>query len=872
MDKKYNPANIESDIYNKWLEKGYFKARVNPDKPKYSIVLPPPNVTSKLHMGHAYNGTIQDALIRFKRMQGFEALFLPGKDHAAIATEAKVVAALAEEGLTKEQIGREAFFERMEEWYEKYGNIIVEQYKKMGASCDWDRLAFTLDEQRSKAVKHVFVKLFEKGYIYKGSRIINWCPSCKTSISDIEVVYKESASKIWYIKYPITGTNEFVTIATTRPETMLGDTAVAVNPSDERYKHLVGKTLTLPLVNKQIPVVADDYVAADFGTGAVKITPAHDPNDFEVGLRHNLEVIRVIDDEAKMNELAGKYQGLDRMEARKAMIEDLEKQGLLEKIEDHPNKTTHCDRCGTLIEPVISKQWFVKMEELAKPAIKVVKEGKVKFHPKRFEKSYLHWMENIQDWCISRQLWTGHRMPVYTCEDCGEVFASETEVKVCKKCGKSKVVQETDVLDTWFSSALWPFSTLGFPDKTEDLKYFYPTNVLVTAYEIINLWVARMIFTGLEFMDDIPFEDVVINGMVKDEHGRKMSKNWGNGVDPLEVIEKYGTDSMRFYLLNCASMGQDTRYKEADIISAGNFINKLWNASSFVLQNSKDIKIKDVKDVNLSLEDKWILHEYNKTVSRYIKFLDKYEFNLATEEIYDFAWNKFCDWYIEISKTALYSDSDAEKQKTVSVLMHVLKGILKLLHPIAPFVTEEIYLSLPEASESIMISKFPEFDKDLEFAADKKKFEEVMSIVRKIRNVRSELNVADNKKIKVLILPTKNGLETIGKSLDVVAKMAMANEVTLLNEELKEENVSVIVSPIAKVYLPTNGMVDATKEKERLAKLLNATEFEITRSEKMLSNKGFVANAPEKLIEAEKSKLAKNKKLKQDIEKSLQSL
>ena len=710
MQTTYNPKEFEERIYKEWEENGYFKAQPNPNKVPFTVVIPPPNITGQLHMGHALNDSIQDSIIRFKRMQGYETLWLPGTDHASIATEVKIVDALKAEGLTKEAIGREEFLVRAWAWKEKYGGRIVEQLKKLGSSCDWSRLAFTMDENLNRAVKEVFVNLYEKGLIYQGKRIINWCPVCKTALSDAEVDYTEEQSGLWHIKYQVKGEDKYVIVATTRPETMLGDVAVAVNPKDKRYQDFIGKTLLLPIVNREIPIVLDDYVELDFGTGAVKITPAHDPNDFEVGLRHNLPVIKTMNDDGTMNEEAGKYCGLDRFECRKQIVNDLKELGLLEKTEEYAHNVGHCYRCSTIVEPIISKQWFVKMEPLAKPAIDVVKKKSIKFNPERFTKIYYNWMTNIRDWCISRQLWWGHRIPAFYCDDCGEMTVSKHDITTCPKCNSKNVRQDEDVLDTWFSSALWPFSTLGYPEPTEDLKYFYPTDLLVTAYDIIFFWVARMIFSGLEHTNRIPFKDVLIHGLVRDAQGRKMSKSLGNGIDPLEIIDEYGADTLRYALLNGIAPGSDTRFSKDKIEGCRNYVNKIWNASRFVLLNLEGKKVKELSEVKLSITDKWIISRLNNTVKKVTLNMEKYEIGLACGELQEFFWNDFCDWYIELSKPYLYGADEDKKIGVLSVLTYVLKNTLKLLHPYIPFITEEIYQHIPGVNESIMISEYPRYN------------------------------------------------------------------------------------------------------------------------------------------------------------------
>lgn len=865
MEKTYEPIKFEQSIYQNWIDKGYFKASVNKDKKPFTIIMPPPNITSKLHMGHAFQQTIQDIIIRRKRMQGYEALWLPGTDHAAIATEAKVVEKLAKEGLTKEMLGREKFSEEIAKWYQEYKGKIIDQFKRMGYSCDWDRLRFTMDENNCRAVRDVFVKLYKKGYIYKGDRIVNWCPHCKTSISDAEVDFQENHSFLWHMKYKIEGTDEYIAFATTRPETMLGDTAIAVNPKDERYKHLVGKKAIVPFVNRAIPIIADHYVEMDFGTGVVKITPAHDPNDFEVGLRHNLERICVLNDDATMNENAGKFAGLDRYEARKLIVEELKEMGLLIKVEPYDNNVGHCDRCHTVIEPMISKQWFVKMEELAKPAIKVVEDGEVEFLEERYKKIYLHWMRNIRDWCISRQLWSGHRIPIFECEDCGELIVENEDPTVCPKCGSKKLKQETDTLDTWFSSALWPISTLGYPDKTPELDYFYPTDVLVTAQEIIQLWVARMIFSGLEYVGKIPFRKVLINGTVKDAHGKKMSKSLGNGVDPVEIIDKYGVDTLRFSLFNGVAVDMDCKFSEKKVELNRNFINKIWNASNFVLSKLENEEVKVIKDVNLGVSDKWILNELNELTKSVNEKFDNYDIGMAASSLYDFFWTKFCDWYIEISKVTI----NKNKEATLATLNYVLTSLLKMLHPFIPFVTERIYQELPMHDETIMLSKFPEYDKNLNFEADAKLFERIQDVVKQVRNVRAEANVPDNKRCKLYLL-TSN--ETALNYVDVIEKLAMGNNTEIITDEKSVDNAKLCMNEVLKVFVVTMDENDKEREIERLNTELKRVEGEIKRANGMLNNAGFVAKAPKNLIDAEKEKLEKYIALKAEIEKSIREM
>lgn len=868
MNKTYDPKSFEKRIYSKWLEKKYFSARPDPDKKPFTIVMPPPNITGQLHMGHALDGTVQDILTRYKRMKGFEALWLPGTDHASIATEVKIVEKMRKEGLTKEMIGRDGFMKRAYEWKAQYGGRIVEQLREMGYSCDWDRLAFTMDERCSKAVKEVFVRMYEEGLIYRGDRIINWCPCCKTAISDAEVEYETEKGHLWHLKYPIENSDKYVVVATTRPETMLGDTAVAVNPSDKRYTSLVGKNIVLPLVGRLIPIIADRYVEKAFGTGAVKITPAHDPNDFEVGIRHDLPVIKVMNDDGTMNENAGKYEGMDETEARAAVVADMDKLGLLLKTEDYEHNVGHCYRCHHTIEPMVSKQWFVRMKELAAPAIEAVKKKDIKFLPKRFEKTYLHWMENIRDWCISRQLWWGHRIPVYYCDDCGEMTVSREEIKVCPKCGKP-VRQDEDVLDTWFSSALWPFSTLGWPDKTPDLDYFYPTTVLVTAYDIITFWVSRMIFSGLKQMGEKPFSDVLIHGIVRDGQGRKMSKSLGNGVDPLEVIDEYGADSLRYSLVNGIAAGGDIRYSVDKMESYRNFMNKIWNASRFVLMNCENVKIKNIEDVKLTLADKWILHELNSTVQEVTKNLDKYEVGLAAATLYDFIWSQFCDIYIEMSKTSLYSDDENKRADTVSVLLYVLTSILKLVHPFIPFITEEIYDNLPvKDAEDIMISSYPEYTRKHVYSKAAGEINAVMKAIKSIRALRKDMNVSQTKKTAIYIVPSDGKEKMLKETAVYIEKLANGNEIVFGKPEVKSVSV---VSDIAEFYIPLGELVDVKKEVERLTKELENTENEITRAQGKLNNAGFVAKAPAQLIENEKAKLQKYIDLKEKIELSIEN-
>jgi valyl-tRNA synthetase len=862
LAKSYDPKQVEDRLYDSWVENGYFTPEVDPDKEPYTIVIPPPNITGQLHMGHALDNTLQDVLIRWRRMQGYSALWLPGTDHASIATEAKIVEALAKDGISKYDLGREKFLEKAWEWKDIYGSRILNQLKKLGSSCDWSRERFTLDEGCSKAVEDVFIKYYEKGLIYRGERIINWCPTCKTSISDIETVYENKQGNFWHIKYPVKDSNEFIEIATTRPETMLGDTAVAVNPKDDRYKHLVGKTLILPLMNKEIPIVADDYVDLEFGTGAVKITPAHDPNDFEVGMRHNLPMPRVMNDDGTINELGGKYQGMDRFEARKAIVQDLEEQGLLVKIKDHEHNVGHCQRCTTVIEPILSKQWFVKMKPLAEPALKVVRDEEIKFVPERFSKIYFNWMENIQDWCISRQLWWGHRIPAYYCTHCDEVIVAKEKPGKCSKCG-GELKQDEDTLDTWFSSALWPFSTLGWPENTADLKYFYPTSVLVTGYDIIFFWVARMIFSAMENMKEIPFKHVFIHGIVRDSEGRKMSKSLGNGIDPLEVIEKYGADALRFNLITGNSPGNDMRFIWDKVESCSNFANKIWNASRFVMMNldidAVEKADRNVYEQNLTTADKWILSRYNTVVKEVTDNLEKFEVGMAAQKLYDFIWSEFCDWYIELVKPRLYGEDAASKLAAQITLVDVLTGTMKLLHPMMPFITEEIYQHLPGTDKSIVISKWPEYDEKRYNPEQESNMEIVMAAIKSIRNIRAEMNVVPSRKAKVLIIATDEKVKSAIEAGSIYfERLASASEVQMISEktQIPEGAVPVVIAG-AEIFLPLEELVDLEKEKERLSKEKENLEKELQRVRGKLNNQGFVAKAPQSVIEEERAKEAK---------------
>ncbi len=876
LEGKFEPKTFEEEIYKNWNEKGYFKPSNDKTKKPYTIVIPPPNITGKLHMGHALDETLQDILIRYKRMQGFNTLWVPGTDHASIATEAKIVEKLKVEGITKEDLGRDGFLKRAWEWKEEYGGTILNQLKKLGCSCDWSRERFTMDEGLSNAVKDVFVDLYNKGLIYKGKRMINWCPYCNTSISDAEVEYEEEPTHLWHVKYPVKGEEgKFVIVATTRPETMLGDTGVAVHPDDERYKDLVGKTVILPIMNKEIPIIADEFVEKEFGTGAVKLTPAHDPNDYQAALKHNLEIIPVFDEEFKMNNLVPEYKGMDMYEAREKIVERLQKEGYLVKIEDYTHNVGKCYRCHHTIEPHISEQWFVKMEPLAKPAIEAVRTGKVEFVPERFDKIYYNWMENIQDWCISRQLWWGHRIPAYYCQKCGEVIVSKEEPHKCTKCGSTNLKQDEDTLDTWFSSALWPFSTLGWPEQTEDYKYFYPTSTLITGYDIIFFWVARMIFSALEHTGQVPFNKVFIHGIVRDSLGRKMSKSLGNGIDPLEIIAKYGTDALRFSLVLGISPGNDIRYMPEKLESASNFANKLWNASKFVLSNMPKDGSKLAEDrllENLCYEDKWILSKLNKLVKEVTNNLENFELGIATQKVYDFIWNEFCDWYIEMVKSRLYDENCTTKFAAQYTLNKVLKDSLKLLHPVMPFVTEKIYMQLYHNDESIMISKWPEYTESLSFEKEEEQVEKLKTIIVGIRNLRTNLNVHPSKKSK-LIFVTKTANDMLKESSAMIQKLGFANEIDIQeNKENIPQNAMSVLADGIEVYIPFEELVDLEAEKQRLqgerAKLLS----EVARGEKMLSNPGFVNKAPESKINEEKAKLAKYKEMLEKVEERIKSI
>ena len=869
MEKTYNPKAFEDKLYEDWEKRGCFKAVRDDSKVPFTVMMPPPNITGQLHMGHAMDETLQDVVVRFKRMQGYCALWLPGTDHASIATEVKVVEKIKEEGLSKESLGREGFLKRVWQWTDKYNARIVEQLKKLGSSCDWSRLTFTMDEKCSRAVREVFVNLYNKGLIYRGSRIINWCPSCKTALSDAEVEYTEENGNFWHIKYNIEGEEGFLEVATTRPETMFGDTAVAVNPQDKRYKHLIGKNVILPVVNRPIPIVGDEHADMEFGTGVVKITPAHDPNDFEVGLRHNLPVLRVMNDDGTMNENAGKYVGLNRYECRKQLVRELKESGHLVKIQPHTHNVGHCYRCHDTVEPIVSKQWFVKMEKLARPAIDAVTYKKISFVPERFAKIYYNWMENVKDWCISRQLWWGHRIPVWYCEECGKEICSKTDITVCPHCGSKKLSQDEDVLDTWFSSALWPFSTLGFPEDTSDLEYFYPGDVLVTGYDIIFFWVARMIFSGLEHMSKIPFRDVLIHGLVRDEQGRKMSKSLGNGVDPLEVIEKYGADSLRFSLLQGVAPGNDTRYSDAKVESCRNFMNKIWNASRFVIMNAEGVKVKPLSEIRLSPADKWIIAKLQVAIRDVTLALNKFELGIACQTMYDFMWSDFCDWYIELVKPVLKDDT--KRDSAVSVLVFVLENALKLLHPFIPYITDEIYRNLPTADGTIMTKDFPRYNSKLAYNKDAQTFEGVMDIIKAVRAVKTELDCPPSKKVNLYITTENKRLITVNE--DSILKLAGAKEIKFVTSALEAgENAVTKVLPVCTLYIPMGELVDVEKEKARLNQELENVTAEIARADGKLQNQGFLAKAPKQLVDAEHAKLEKYIAMREKILNQLKSL
>ena len=876
LAKTYDPKGLEDRIYQKWLDNKYFHAEVNPDKKPFTIVMPPPNVTGQLHMGHALDETMQDILIRFKRMEGYEALWQPGTDHAAIATEVKVTEKLKEQGIDKDEIGREEFLKYAWAWKEEYGGKIINQLKKLGASADWDRERFTMDEGCSKAVQEVFIRLYEKGYIYKGSRIINWCPVCQTSISDAEVEHEDQDGFFWHINYPIVGEEgKYVEIATTRPETLLGDTAVAVNPEDERYKHLVGKMLKLPLTDREIPVIADEYVDKEFGTGCVKITPAHDPNDFEVGKRHNLEEINIMNDDATINELGGKYAGMDRYEARKAMVEDLKAQGLLVKVVPHSHSVGTHDRCGTTVEPMIKPQWFVRMKEMAQAAIDTLKEGNLTFVPERFDKTYLHWLENIRDWCISRQLWWGHRIPAYYCDECGETVVAREMPQKCPKCGCTHFHQDEDTLDTWFSSALWPFSTLGWPDKTPEMEYFYPTDVLVTGYDIIFFWVIRMVFSGLEQTGKTPFHHVLIHGLVRDSQGRKMSKSLGNGIDPLEVIDKYGADALRLTLITGNAPGNDMRFYWERVESSRNFANKVWNASRFIMMNLEKAEVPEKMDLaDLTGADKWILSKVNTLAKDVTENMDKYELGIAVQKVYDFIWEEFCDWYIEMVKPRLYSDTDSTKGAALWTLKTVLGNALKLLHPYMPFITEEIYCTLHPEEESIMISSWPVFKEEWNFAKEEEAVEIIKEAVRSIRNVRTGMNVPPSRKAKVFVTAEDEKIRKIFEEGEVFfAPLAHASHVVVQKDKagIEEDAVSAVTSK-AVIYMPFAELVDVEKEIERLKKEEERLTKELARVNGMLGNERFISKAPKAKVDEERAKLERYTSMMEQVKERLAQL
>ena len=869
LPKTYDPKAVEDKLYSFWNDSGFFHAEVNPKKKPYTIVIPPPNVTGQLHMGHAFDETLQDILIRTKRMQGYEALWMPGTDHAGIATQIKVEENLRkEEGKTRYDLGREEFLKRVWDWKHKFGNRIISQLKKLGSSCDWERERFTMDEGCSKAVREVFVNLYNKGLIYKGHRIINWCPHCATALSDAEVEYETQPGKLWHIRYPLADGSGDLVVATTRPETFMGDTGVAVNPNDERYKHLIGKTCILPIMNREIPIFGDEYVDMEFGTGCVKVTPCHDPNDFEMGQRHNLEQILVFNEDATVNANGGKYEGMDRYECRKAVVKDLEEGGYLVKIEDHEHNVGTCYRCGTTVEPMTSAQWFVKMAPLAKPAMDVVNEGKTKFVPDRFSKTYLRWMENVHDWCISRQLWWGHRIPAFYCEDCGEMTVSKTDVHTCPKCGGTHIRQEEDVLDTWFSSALWPFSTLGWPDKTPELDYFYPTSTLVTGYDIIFFWVARMIFSGVEHMGETPFKTVYIHGLVRDAQGRKMSKSLGNGIDPLEVIDQYGADALRFTLATGNSPGNDMRFSDERVQASRNFCNKIWNASRFIQMNLTIDKDKAVQlPADLALEDKWIVSKFNTLVADVTRNIDQYELGLAASKLNDFIWENFCDWYIEIAKTRLQT-GDENVQK---VLCYVLSGAMQLLHPFMPFITETIWQALPHEGPSVMVSSWPEYDEKLNFSVEEAQMESLMDAVRAIRNRRAEMNVPPSKKAKVLILTEKK--DTFSAGAGFFPKLAYASEIELIDAVPADAaRMASVVTGDAQIYMPMGDLIDFEAERARLGKEKSKVEADIDFVMKKLNNPKFVDKAPEKVVAAEREKADKLREHLAKLEESIAAL
>ena len=871
MEKTYNPKDFEDRLYREWEEGGCFKAVRDDNKVPFTVMMPPPNITGQLHMGHAMDETMQDAVIRFKRMQGYCALWLPGTDHASIATEVKVVEQIKAEGESKESLGREGFLKRVWQWKDKYNARIVQQLKKLGSSCDWSRLTFTMDEKCSKAVREVFVNLYNKKLIYRGNRIINWCPCCKTALSDAEVIYEEENGFFWHINYPVEGEDVCLEVATTRPETMFGDTAVAVNPEDKRYKHLIGKNVILPVVGKAIPIVGDEHADMEFGTGCVKITPAHDPNDFEVGLRHKLPVVRVMNDDGTMNDLAGKFCGLDRYECRKKLVEELKTCGALVKVQPHAHNVGHCYRCNSTVEPLVSRQWFVKMKGLARPAINAVIDKKITFVPERFAKVYYNWMENVKDWCISRQLWWGHRIPVWYCADCGEEICAKNDPEVCPHCGSKNLAQDEDVLDTWFSAALWPFSTLGYPDDTSDLEYFYPGDVLVTGYDIIFFWVARMIFSGLEHMRKVPFRDVLIHGLVRDEKGRKMSKSLGNGVDPLEVIEKYGADSLRFSLLQGVAPGNDTRYSDTKVESCRNFMNKIWNASRFVIMNAEGVEAKPLSEIKLTPADKWIIARLQSSIRDVTLAMNKFELGIACQIMYDFMWSDFCDWYIELVKPVLYSDDKSKKEGAVSVLLFVLENALKLLHPFIPFITDEIYKNLPNTSGTVMTAEFPRYNSKLAYKKDAQSFAGIMDIIKAVRAVKTEMDCPPSKKVQLYIATESKRL--ISQNEDSILKLAGAKGIKFVSSaEEADANAITKVLAICTIYIPMGELVDLEKEKARLEGELEKITAEIARADGKLNNSGFISKAPKKLVDDERAKLNKYIEMREKILNQLKSL
>ena len=869
LAKAYEPHEVEERIYEFWMNGKYFHAEVDSKKKPYTIVIPPPNITGQLHMGHALDETLQDILIRFRRMQGYSALWLPGTDHASIATEAKIVEAMKQEGVTKEDIGRDGFMKRAWEWKEKYGGTIISQLKKLGSSCDWDRERFTLDEGCSKAVKEVFVKLYNEGLIYRGERMINWCPNCKTSISDAEVDFAEKDGNFWHIRYPLADGSGYLNLATTRPETMLGDTAVAVHPEDERYQHLIGKMLILPLVGRENPIVADTYVEQDFGTGVVKITPAHDPNDFEVGLRHNLPVINIMDESGVINENGGEYQGMDRLDARKKIVKALEEQGYLIKVEPIKHNVGTCYRCKTVVEPRVSKQWFVKMEPLAKPAVKAVEDGEVKFVPERFDKIYFNWMNNIKDWCISRQLWWGHRIPAWYCDDCNEITVSRETPHACCKCGSTHIHQDEDTLDTWFSSALWPFSTLGWPDNTEELNYFYPTSTLVTGYDIIFFWVARMIFSGLAHMEKVPFNTVFIHGIVRDANGVKMSKSLGNGIDPLEVIDQYGADALRFMLATGNSPGNDMRYSPEKVEASRNFANKIWNAARFILMNLEGHEIKNELPNELTTEDKWIISSFNRVAKEITENLEKFELGIAAQKIYDFLWDVFCDWYIEIAKIRMNSDDAQTAQNAREVLVWVMTGTLKLLHPFMPFITEEIWQTLPHEGDALIVAQWPEYCQEHDFPEAELEMQRIMDVIRGVRNRRAEMNVPPSRKTNLYIATAEPN--TFENGIAILNKLAYATQITI-GQAFDIEGAVTIVTNDAKVYIPMDELVDKKAELARLNKELETAKKQFAQVNGKLNNQGFLSKAPAQVVEGVKKDFETLTERIQLIESSISAL